>query len=487
MMSKSHKPNKYNKIIIIIAILLLFLITILTKYYQSTDFGDYATTAKFFAEAQPAKLRASHSIVYGFLHSPLVSITNSFIFLKLSSVLWLSLLILSIYYISHKNKKTLLLFVTTPIVWYMAPFISPIQLCSLFFLWGYYFIKKYDKTEQLRYLLCSALLIGLAWAFWDAIIYFAIIIAISFLYNKKTTHLFYFIILLFIGTLPKLITDQVFFGFAFFSIIKHFFAMLSWRFGGVYGQAPTFSFMNRFFILLLIPFFIYLLFTKKSFDKEKKTIIFLGLSIILILIHCAHPRYLLIIMPIIILILGENLTAKQFKIQLLIFLILSLLVINPYLIQIKYETNATEFRTFIQNLPNLKFNETFQEDLVLQDLNKIIEKYPNERFIVGNDQDTFQRLGHIYWGTEIKELVSIEDYNLFLENDSTIASKTLCSGSQSWNRRDICTTVELRKTIADKTDYDSIKYAISIEKHLDLENFELIKEYPNLSLFKKME
>ena len=479
------KTDKFARAIIIITILLLFLIAILTKYNGSIDTSDYTTTAKFFSGDHQAKLRASHSIVYGLMHTPFVKLTSSFLFLKLSSVLWLALLILSIYYISNKNKKTLLLFITTPIIWYMAPYINPIQLSSLLFLWGYYFIKKYDENEKLKYLICSALLIGLSWAFWDSIIYFTIILALCFLYNKKTTHFFSFIFFLFIGTLPKLIIDQFFFGFAFFSISKHFLALMSWPFGGVYGQGSFFYLTDIFFAILIIPLFTYLLFTKKIFTRNKKSIVFIGLSIFLILIHCAQIRYTLIIIPIIILLLGENLNNRQFKIQILIFLILSLLVINPYLIQTKYETNGKEFTSFIKNLPNLQLSKSSQEDLILQDLNNIIKENPNQTFIVGNEPNDFQYLANLYWGKEVKEFISIEDYNLYLKNETTIASKTLCSSSKSWNRRDICVMVELRKTIDDKTNYSLINYAISFEEDLDLRGFKLVEKYQVLYLFKK--
>ena len=76
---------------------------------------------------------------------------------------------------SNKNKKTLLLILTSPIVWFMAPWISPIQLSSLLFLWGYYFIKKYDEKGKIKNLFYSALFLGLSWAFWDPIIYFSIL------------------------------------------------------------------------------------------------------------------------------------------------------------------------------------------------------------------------------------------------------------------------------------------------------------------------
>ena len=373
-MEKNSKIK--NEYIIIVAIFLLFLIAVITKYSGSTDVGDYSDTSKFFAGEHAAKLRSSHSVLYGLIHVPFVMFTNSFIFLKLSSVLWLSLLILSIYYISKKDRKTLLLFITAPVIWYMAPWINPIQLSSLLFLWGYFFIKKYDEEEKLRSLFYSGLLIGLAWAFWDAIIYFAIILAICFLYNKKTSHFLYYILFLFIGTIPKLLIDQTLFGFAFYSILKHFFAIISFAFyGGIYSggkgmlvpSAIIFSLLDKILVLLFIPFFFYLFFKKKNFVKDKKTIIFLSLSIIYIFIN-SQIRYTLLLVPIIILILGKILNTKQFRLQIIIFLLLIILVINPYIIQIKYETNGDEFRAFIKILPILQFNSEFTSDFISRDL-----------------------------------------------------------------------------------------------------------------------
>lgn len=488
MMLKKLKSKKINSpvIIIIFTILLLFLIALIPKYYDSADIGDYAGTAKFFAGKQQAKLRASHSIVYGLMHSPFVRLTNSFILMKVSSVLWLSLLILSIYYISKKNKKTLLLFITTPIIWYMAPWIISIQLCSLLFLWGYYFIKKYDKQEKLKYLFYSGLLIGLAWAFWDAMIYFAIIFIFCFLYNKKTSHFIFFIFILFVGTLPKLLVDQVFFGFAFYSIFKHFSAMISGPlYGGVYNIQGVHDPLNILLALIITPFFSYLFFTKKVFLKYKKTIIFLTLSLFVILYNTAQIRYLLILVPIIILILGEILNEKQFKLQIIIFLVLTLLVINPYLIQIKYQINGKEFDNFIRNLPNLELNSQFKEDLILKDLNQIAKEHPNEVFVVGPNADDFQYLAHLYWGSKIKEFMSIQDYRLFMSNKTTLASETFCSSSKPWNRRDICITVELRKTIDDRTDYEKINLGIGMNKPIDIPGFAVIEKYNLLYLSKK--
>ena len=486
MLNQSKNKNNYK--IILIFVCLLLLISLLTKYYGSGDVGDYADVAKFFSGNYQAKLRTSHSIFYGLIHAPFVKLTNNFLFFKISSFLWFSLIILSLYYMSNKNKKTLLLILTSPIVWFMAPWISPIQLSSLLFLWGYYFIKKYDEKGKIKNLFYSALFLGLSWAFWDPIIYFSIFLAFCFLFNKKFSHFLLFFAALFVGSLPKLILEHFLFGFAFYSILKHLFAEISFiTQGGIYFQElPSSSLLSIILTLLFIPFFSYLFFKKENFSKHKKTIIFLILSTIFIIID-AQIRLFLLIIPIIILILGNIINEKQFKIQILISLFLTILVVNPYLIQIKYEANAKEFSSFVKSLFSLELNSTFYNSLVQQDLNEIAKELPNQIFVVGNKPDDYQRVAHVYWGKEIKEFISIQDYELFLKNETRIAGKILCSASKSWNRRDICFSIELRKSINDNTDYNSIRYAISLDENLNLDNFKLIKKYKVLSVFEKKE
>lgn len=485
-LKKQNKKSNHKPILIIFLVALVMLsLSFLTKYAGTSDIKDYADTAKLFSGDYSAKLRSSHSLIYGIIFTPFVNLTKSFIFIKLASILWLFLLMLSIYYISNKNKKTLLLLIAAPIVWYMAPWISPMPLSSLLFLWGYYFINKYESKDKVRNLFYSGLLIGLAWAFWDGAIYFTFLLAISFLYNKKLSHLFYFAISVLIGIAPKLFLDQMLFNFALFGFLRHLFAVLAFAvYGGIYGQGKVYNLVDTLILLLFIPFYSYLLLSKKIFRKHKKTIIFLLLSIIILILE-PEIRFTLMLVPIIILVLGDILDNKKFRIQISILLILTLLVINPYIIQIKYQTNGEELNSFIRNLPNLQLNPVFSNDLILQDLEQIEKQYPNQTFIVGNGRDDYRTLAHLYWGSGVEEFVSIEDYNLYLNNETTIISKTLCSKSKIKERRDICMSVELRKAIDDETDYESIKYAISFEENLELENFKLIKQHQILSVHEK--
>ncbi len=479
---------KYRPAILItlVAVLLLLLV-LLTKYYGSIDTGDYADTAKFFAGDYPAKLRIAHSALYGILHAPLIKMTGSFTPMKVSSVFWLLLLTLSMYYISKKDKRTLLLFVAAPVVWYIAPWINPIQLSSLLFLWAYYFIARYDKEEKIRYLLYAGLLAGLSWAFWEAMIYFSILLGVFFLYDKKSFHTLYFVLALVVGVLPKLILDQMLFGFAFYSIAKHFAGVLSSHlYGGAYSDStPTDMFKIPFF-LLVVPLFTYLLFKKNNFRQDKKTTLFIAATLLLAYYNDTQIRYLLIVIPIILILLGRILTDKQFLIQLALFVVISLIVINPYLIQIKYDTSGRDIVSLTRNLTSLNLNSSFEERTLNQNLLALSADYPNQQFIVGPKPDDYQKLAHAYWGKNIEEFVSMQDYQLYLNNETTLAEKTICSQSKPWNRRDICISVSLEKAMSDATDYRSIKYALSTNQNFSLSGFSLEKAYGSLYLFRKI-
>ncbi len=202
-------------------------IVLMTNFYGNTDIYDYSNVAKFFSGDFNAKIRTSHSFLYGFMHYPLVDLMDNFLIFKITSLIFLGLIIYSTYIISGRNRKALLLFIFSPIIWYMAPWISPIQLASLLILWSYFFIKKYDLSSKLKYLFYSGALVGISWAFWDGILFFIPLFAISFLYNKKSSHFLLFFIFVSIGVIPRLIVDQILFGFAFQGIIRHIMATAS--------------------------------------------------------------------------------------------------------------------------------------------------------------------------------------------------------------------------------------------------------------------
>ena len=476
--------KNYEKAGLIVLIIILISITFLTKYNGSTDVGDYADTAKFFADKYSADLRSSHSLLYGLVHSPFVSFFNNFIIFKVTSIICLLLIMYSVYILSRKNKKALWLAVLSPIIWYMGPWINPIQLCSLLFLWAYYFIKKYRENEKIKYLLLSGILLGLSWAFWDAILFFALIFLFSFFYDKKLLHLIYFLMALFIGLLPKLIMDQLAFGFAFSGIIRYFFGIIaSTFFKGIYLDRPGLEILPKLITFLFLPIFSWKLLSKIYWRNNRSLFIFTLLSLLLLLEN-SQIRYCLLLAPIFILELSPLISKKQFKIGLILSSLLIIFLSFPYIIQINYSTNAQEFGSLVKNMGNINFYED-NSRILEEDINSIAEDFPNQTFIVGNLQDDYQRLADVYWGDKIKEFVSIEDYNLAMKNQTIIFQKTMALRPIINERRQIFISGGIGRNEKDRTNFASIDYAIGLGKPVVLENFVFIKKYNNLYLSRK--
>ncbi len=480
-----------KQIYLILAIaLILIIVTFATKFYGQADTFDYQDSAKFFAGEYPAKIRLSHSYLYGLMHAPMVGLTNSFFIFKITSLISLFLIVYSVYLITGKNKRAPWLMLLSPIVWYMAPWASPIQLASLCFLWGYHFTRKYGKDKSIKSLFYAGMLIGLSWAFWDGALFFIPLFLISFFYNEKLIHSIYFVIFIIVGSLPRVILDTILFGFPFFTPLRHIMASLALTFlGGFYSQGGLWGIVSTIFILLFLPLFAYLIFIKRDFFKEnRKPAIFILLSILLLIIN-SQIRFILLMAPIIIVVLASKLTDKQFNIQLIFSVILILLVLNPYVLQTHWDLGidekGIELSSFITNAKDINLTDNFRKEIINEDLSRIASEFPDEIFIVGNLPDDYRILANFYTGDKIKEFVSIEDYNLSFSQEPIISKKELCSRVKINERRDVCFAVWIRKAFNDDTDYSSIKYAISLEENLDVEGFDLKKKYETLTLWEK--
>lgn len=328
---------------------------------------------------------------------------------------------------------------------------------------------------------------GLSIIFWNTALFVLFFFIILFFYNKNVSILIIFLFSMLIGFMPLFILDTVLYGFPLYTLTKFLFGIISSSFfGNIYGTGKITlrSLTGYISFLIMLPFFGYTLFLKKFFKENKKTVIFITLPFIFFLVN-PQIRYILFLWPILILFLSKSLNEEQFKKQLIIFLIISLIIINPYLIQIKYSTNAQELNSAINNLGKLEISEINEEEIILSDLEKIIKEYPNETFIVGNHADNYAELAQIYWGKNVKEFVSIQDYNIYLNNDPTIFEKKIKFVPEIQDRRQIWLAGGMDKNENDKTNYQNITLAIGIGEPINIENFELIKEYSSLYLSKK--
>ncbi len=478
-----------NKRLIILTILIAFLLVI-SSYPKDlidvTDLYDYSDAARIFAGDYKAKERSSHSMLYGFLLSPLVKITGNFFIIKFMSLLWLFLLIILIYHISGKNRKSLLLLLVSPLIWYMAPWLSPLPLVYLLFTLAYFFIDKFKIYGKYKYFIYSGLCLGLASALWDPALYFSIIFLFSFFYNKKLYSSLWFASLIIAGMVPKFILDYVFFDFAFYGLIKHLLSTISFSlFKGIYEEYTS-TIAATILTLIFIPIYFFFLYKKEVFIKYKSPVIFITLSWLFVILTNAQPRLIFIPLPIALLILGRILGNKQVKIQIVVSLAISFFVITPYLIQITHEINLPFVSEYFIDFRNIKISSEITSDNLRNDLINLGEEYPLETFVVGNAPDDYRKLAHFYWGDNIKEFVSIQDYNLYYNNQSIISSKRFETSPPPNVRRTIWLEAGLGKNQNDKTDYDSISYALSLEGNLTLKNFQFVKKYKSLYLYKKL-
>ena len=487
------KKLRFNILIeksFLIVIAMLILITILTSYYGSIDIGDYADVAKFFAGKYSADIRGSHSYLYGYLHSPLVYIFGSFFIFKITSLIFLILIIYSVYSITGKSKRSSWLILLSPAVWYIAPWINPIQLASLFLLWGWYFIVRYNKYLKIKSLLYSGIFLGLGLAVWDTILFIIIFLIIPFLFDKKVSHLFYFFIFILIGLVPRLILDQLLFNFPFYTIIKSSLGTIANIFGGIYGSSghtPK-NIINLISVFLAIPLCFWSLFRVSYFVQHKRSILFLSLSLILILTN-PQIRYVLSLVPIMIVLLSNHINKKQFKVQIIFSLIISLVFIMPYIIQINNGIGSSvkgiEFTSFLDNISNFSLSKESPSELIKQDIEEIVLKFPNETFIVGNSPDDYALLARIYWGNKVNEFVSIQDYELWVNNESVLFEKRFEPISNINDRRTFWISGGIGKNENDSTDYENIEYGIGINEPINIKGFIAIKKYNILHLSKK--
>jgi hypothetical protein len=164
----------------------------------------------------------------------------------------------------------------------------------------------------------------------------------------------------------------------------------------------------------------------------------------------------------------------------------------PYVIQINHsmttQVSGIDVKEFILNLKSdFPLKNAYSEELS-SNLNDLIEEHPDEIFVVGNRPDDYQVLADIYWGNQVKEFVSIQDYNLWINNETSIFKKTLQVNSNIKDRRIIWIAGGISANSENFENYSEIDYVISLNEPLELEqgNFTFVKQYGYLYLYKNV-
>mgnify|MGYP005624028647 FL=1 len=435
-----------------IFIILLIILNAVFLHFGYNDKEEYVVNSRFITDDTPlTSIRCSHNCIYPYFQSMFTNIADSIYTLKIINTIFL-LLTTVLLYLTTKKQKTLLLALTSPIIWYLSTAITPLIISSFLFFVSYLYLKK-------NKLILSGLFLGLTTLFWDASLFIVPIYLLAFFYNKSVKQLLTITIPAIITFSIRILFDLIYFNFPLYSLYRFLGTTYLTLFQmGVWSERiadiPIYNYL--LLILIISPLFITLFFHKKLWKTNKEELIFMILSLILF-IKIAQPRFMLILFPIAILLLTKTLSKKE----LLIHTVVSLLIIALLLVPI-YQTSQ-------------ELTET------QKDIYQIASDYPNQSFIAGSPSNTLlsENLAALYYGDQIDYIIGYQEYT-YLKNNECYQTYTLQSYSTLNNLRQAILTFELCPV---EKDYQDFNYLISQEPTTDLEDFELIQEYNTLYLY----
>ena len=450
---KGDSMKKPVVLILIAFFVGLVLFNVFSTKVMFTDTAQYLGVAKEFAGISITKVRNTPGWLYGWVLGEILKVNESLLAVKLFNAMWLFFDAILLYFIT-RDKKALLLFVFSPIVWFMASWINPILMISFLLLSAYYLFKKYEENKKLSYFILSGLLLGLIPALWFAGVYLSIFFLFAFFYNKQLKYLIYYSIPFFATFSLRLILDYYYFSFPLYSLVRGFGSNMAYFLNITPESGAGFPYLEFLLIFLIISPFIYKIY-KLNFKEYKSELIFLGLSVLVFIMNF-QLRYFIILAPIFVLLIYKEISKKELFTHIAISLILIVLLTSPY------------------------FGET-DDYLIMKDLKSIENDFPDEKFIAGgenlSEEEAFT-LGTLYFGKNIKEFIWYSDYKF--KDEDTQREYSFGSKSRIDNIRDIKINLIYERTEGNK-DSD---YLIMIGDG-KVENFGLVKEYKILKVFKK--
>lgn len=445
---------------LIIFALFLVMFNIYATRIDFKDFTQYLNVAKEFAGIATSKVRSTPGYAYGFILGQILKLSPALLTAKLFNALWLFLDGVLLYLIT-KRWSSLLLWMFSPIVWYMASWISPLMPVSFLLLFAFYNIKLYEKENKKTNLMLSALSLGLASTLWWAAVYISVLFVLSYLSNKKLSLIIFFAMLYSLTFSLRLLLDHYLFSMFFFSSFRALGSNLLYH-AGEEASKKTLTFVLKQFALLLVIIspILYKFYRVNPFEHARDYL-FLFLTSILFLV-VTQLRYFIVLAPIIIMLITPILSKKEIKLHILLSLILIIFITKPY------------------------FGET-QDSLISLDLKQLEKDYPNELFIVGSDKSPAEQsalLSSLYWGNNIKEFVEYEEYRLALKNESTFRSYEFASDSKINDLRKI--SIKLSYLRTDDRNYNDVKLLVIVGDQEPPKGFKLAKEYEILRVFQKL-
>lgn len=387
--------------------ILLFALILLAFAFFSTkvnfhDSPQYIAMSKEIAGISNSKVFAGHSIVYPVFISLFLKILPSLLTIKILNVAWLIAITLLLNKLT-RNKKVLLLWCFSPIVWMMSIWISPLLPASFFFLLTYYFYKKWELENKKHYFALSALSFGICLSLWTAMIIFGALFLIVFFYDKKFKDFFYYLLLIVPTLLIRFILEYIYLGLPFYSFIRVIGSVLARQLGLASFMATELRspplellYLIIFGLIIITPFLFKIY---KSYPRYKQETIFVILAGVFSVIYTVQSYYLLIA-PLAFVIL--NLKRKEIIVHSVLSVVIILTIITGHA--------EVETESYFGNTKDI---------IMQQDLKQINQDFLYTEYLAGDVSKDFSvaELNINYWDNNLY-FVSVEDYKLYLENET---------------------------------------------------------------------
>lgn len=451
--------NKKVLFTVLLFALALLVFNIYTTKVIFTDVAQYLNVGKEFADLAVSKVRNTPGYAYGFILGEVLKFSPTLLAAKLFNAFWLVLDGILLYLITRR-WRSLILWMFSPLVWYMGSWISPLMPVSFLLLFAYYNIKQFEKTNKKKYLAFSGLALGLISTLWWAGIYLSAFFVLSFLSFRKLLMTVFFGIFFSLTFSLRILMDYSLFKSPFYSSLKGFGSNIAYGTGLAGAERALTSTLGELALLTVIISPLLFRFYRVNPIENMKEYAFLFLTSALFIANL-QLRYFIVIAPIMFLVLSDSLTKRDIKAHILLSLVLIFFLTQPY------------------------FGPT-EDYKITQDLEKLTADFPDKTFIVGTENSPegyADMLSTLYWGNKVKEFVEYTEYKLSLTNESVFRSYHLSSKPEINDLRKIDLTLRYLRT--DDRDYKDVKLLVIVGNKPQPEGFRLIKEYEILKVYQR--
>lgn len=279
--------NKNIFIVTVIILILGFLYFVLfSSRISFHDTHEYITVTKELAGINNVRVHSGHSYLYPFIMSFFVKIFPSIITIKFINFFWLFLTGLLLYFHS-RNKKMLLLWGLSPVVWYMSIQISPILPTAFFFTLGYILFKIYQKQNSRKHLIFSALSFGVCLSLYEPALILVGLFFVIFFYDRIFKDALLFLLFIIPTFLLRLILDYYLFEFPLYSWIRYMGNNILILAGRSFDIPTAYATYVLVVLLFISPLLFYLYKTKLK--ENIKEILFLSILFIFFMLRGGEP------------------------------------------------------------------------------------------------------------------------------------------------------------------------------------------------------